>query len=71
MRFVGHISKSLCDRGFTEGAKNADDAISQRGHNPGRMVRSDGGTVFMKGDITNIMEAVFNTPMAAIQLKNS
>ncbi len=54
--------KSNDYRGFTEGAKNADDAISERGHNPGSMVRSDGGTVFMKGDITNIMEAVFNTP---------
>ena len=70
MRFVGHSSQGLCDSGFTEGAKDADDAISQRGHNPGRMVRSDGGMVFTKGDVTDIVEAVFNAPMASIQLKN-
>ena len=70
MRFVGYSSQSLCDSGFTEGAKDADDAISQRGHNPGRMVRSDGGMVFTKGDVTDIVEAVFNAPMAAIQLEN-
>ena len=70
MRFVGHRSQGLCDRGFPEEAKDADDAISQRGHNPGRMVRSDGGMVFTKGDVTDIMETVFNAPMAAIQRKN-
>ena len=64
MRFVGHSSQGLCDSGFTAGAKDADDAISHRGHNLGRIVRSDGGTVFTKGDVTDIVGAVFNVPPA-------
>jgi len=35
------------------------------------MVRSDGGMVFPKGDVTDIMEAVFNAPVATIHVKNS
>jgi hypothetical protein len=47
--------------------KDADDAIFERGHNPGRMVCPNRGAVFTKGDITNVMEAVFNTPMSPVQ----
>ncbi|UJS19300.1 MAG: hypothetical protein L3J18_10250 [Candidatus Brocadia sp.] len=36
-------------------------------HNPGCMVCSNRGAVFIKGDITNVMEAVFNTPMSPVQ----
>ncbi|OOP56758.1 MAG: hypothetical protein AYP45_06995 [Candidatus Brocadia carolinensis] len=70
MRFIGRSSQGLCDSGFLKGAKDANDAVSQRGHNPGRMVRSGVGMVFTKGDVTDIAKAVFNAPIAAIQLAN-
>ncbi|OOP56254.1 MAG: hypothetical protein AYP45_10095 [Candidatus Brocadia carolinensis] len=71
MRFIGHSSQGVCDSGFPKGAKDADDAVSQRGHNPGRMVHLDGGMVFTKGDVTDRVAAVFHAPMAAIQRENS
>lgn len=36
----------------------------------GRMVRSGGGMVFPEGDVADRVAAVFNAPMATIQVKN-
>lgn len=51
--------------------ENTDNKISERSHNSRGILGADSGEVFQKGDIANIVEAVFNCPMSAIERKDS
>ncbi len=61
----------MCDIcGFKE-AKQADGEVSQRGDDLRTVLGSDLAAVLIKGDIADVVEAVFNSPMSAVQLKQA
>ncbi len=71
VRFCSHEPQGLCDVcGFKE-AKQADDEVSQRGDELRGVLSSDLAAVLIEGDIADIVEAVFNSPVSAVQLKET
>ena len=71
MWFLGHSPERFGNRGFSsQKMKDTDNTIFQGSKDPWCMGGADGGMVFTKSDVTDIVEAVFNAPMATIQVKN-
>jgi len=70
VRFVGHIPKRMDNRGLSQESEDTDDTVFQGSDNSRGIAGTNWGTIFMEGDDTNVVEAVFNAPMAAVQVKN-
>ena len=71
MLFIGHSPERFGNRGFSsQKMKDTDNTIFQGSKDPWCMGGADGGMVFTKSDVTDIVEAVFNALMTTIQGKN-
>lgn len=71
MRFCCHISESFCDIGLFKPAQKTDNKIFQRCHNLRSIFGSDLTAIFIKGNIAHIVEAVFDTPVLAVELQKA
>lgn len=65
----GEVAQGAGDVGGPTQAQQADDEIAQAGHDAGAVAGADLRAIFIKGDIADPVGAVFDTPVAAVELE--
>lgn len=71
MRFGGHLPEGfghVCPPGP---AQEADGEIPEGGHDAGSISGSNLGAIFIKGDIPDIIQAILDRPVAAVELQEA
>ena len=71
MLFGRVVPNSLCDIGMLPKSQDANGDIAECRHDPGTGLRSNAAAIFVVGNITDIMQLVFNAPVFAVDLKES
>lgn len=69
MGSCSHLTEYVSDVSFFEPAKETNNKVSQRCHYLRGIFGSDLRPILIKSYITDIMEAIFNTPVPSIQLE--
>jgi len=71
MRFGGHLPEAPCYVCPSRPTQEADGEIPESGHDPRAVSGSDLGAIFIKGDIPDIIQAILDRPVAAVELQKA
>ncbi len=67
--FCGQAAKRSGDVGYTQVSQQAYDEVFERSHDLRGIAGSDLGSILIEGDITDIVEAVFDLPVSSVKFE--
>lgn len=64
---IGEGAQCLGDQAEAETSRDGDGGIAQDHHHAGTVLGTDLGSVFIEGDVADVVQAVFDAPVATIE----